>query len=232
MRGGLGFGRGVLGCEARRRDKDTEEFDDYIDPAKAEPMEAIDPEEEEMSKFDRVVREAERVRKSQEEEYKRTKPVFMRAIGLGDQVEEDAQEEDSDGTFDLVNEAVASKKTQARSNQASAPPSVVDEELDAEEAADLEDIEDTVAVELDEDDEDEFTNFNDGAFGGLPLVQRYCAMLLFLMGSEQFVLFRLMPLLLVAAAPPSSAIMAVGKNKRISKGKKGGKKKIYARPSF
>jgi hypothetical protein len=164
-----GFGRGVLGCKARRRGKDTEEFDDYIDPAKAEPMEAIDPEEEEMSKFDRVVREAERVRKSQEEEYKRTKPVFMRAIGLGDQVVEEDSQEDSDDTFDLVNEAVASKKTQARSNQASAPPSVVEEEeeLDAEEAADLEDIEDTVPVELEEDDEDGFTNFNDGAFGGL-----------------------------------------------------------------
>lgn len=75
---GAGIGPGVLNfrVQARRRDEETEEFDDYIDPAKAEPLEAIDPADEELTKFDRVVREAEKVRKSQEEEYKRTEPVL------------------------------------------------------------------------------------------------------------------------------------------------------------
>ncbi|KAG0583458.1 hypothetical protein KC19_3G137600 [Ceratodon purpureus] len=187
----LGFGLGLgldvergsrIGCQARRRDEDTEEFDDYIDPAKAEPMEAMDPDEEEMTKFDRVVREADRVRKSQEEEYKRTKPVFMRAIGLGDQVDIEGEEEDvdTDDTFDLVNEAVASKKAVAKSNgrtsgpsKAKAPvaPRVIEdeeeEELDPEEVADLEDIDDAMPVELDEEDEEGFINFKDSTFGGL-----------------------------------------------------------------
>lgn len=76
-----GFGAGIgpvvlnFSVQARRRDEETEEFDDYIDPAKAEPLEAIDPADEELTKFDRVVREAEKVRKSQEE-YKRREPVL------------------------------------------------------------------------------------------------------------------------------------------------------------
>lgn len=169
IRSGLGFGlRGDLRCRARRRDEDTQEFDDYIDPAKTEPIEAIDPDEEEMSKFDRVVREADRVRKSQEEEYKRTKPIFMRAIGLGDQVDNDQDEiPDSDDTFDLVNEAVASKKmsiktTKPKAKTTVAPIQEVEEELDP--------TDDAVPL-LDEDDEEEedegFIDFKDGTFGGL-----------------------------------------------------------------
>ncbi|XP_024364396.1 UDP-N-acetylmuramoyl-L-alanyl-D-glutamate--2,6-diaminopimelate ligase MurE homolog, chloroplastic [Physcomitrium patens] len=180
--------RDLVRCRTRRRNDDTKEFDDYINPAKAEPMEAMDAEDEDMSKFDRVVREAEKVRKSQEEEYKRTKPVFMRAIGLGDQVGEEEEEEedeeeideeddisDFDDTFELVDAAIASKKSQTKSNgrkpAASKPKPVIDEdeeELDPEEVADLEDIDDAIPLdeELDED-EDGFINFKDETFGGL-----------------------------------------------------------------
>lgn len=160
-------------CRARRRDEDTQEFDDYIDPAKAEPLEAIDVDDEEMTKFDRVVREAEKVRKSQEEEYKRTKPIFMRAIGLGDQVDDEDEDPDSDDTFDLVNAAVASKKTLTKSSdgrKTTTPTEDDDEEdeLDPSKLADLEDIDDAIPLaELDEDDEEGFINFKDGTFGGL-----------------------------------------------------------------
>ena len=121
--------------QCRSGPRDTEEFDDYIDPAKAEPLEVDDEDDEEMTKFDRVVREAEKVRKSQEEEYIRNKPIFMKAIGLEDQEnggEEEAEEEDGraeeeaevdeilnpDDEFYLVDQAVAKiKKQQLKSRR-------------------------------------------------------------------------------------------------------------------
>lgn len=150
---------------ARRRGDDTQEFDDYIDPAKAEPLEAIDPEDEEITKFDRVVREAERVRKSQEEEYKRTKPTFMRAIGLGDQVDIN-EAPDTDDTFDLVNEAVASKKLLSKTKKPVISLDDEDEdeddELDPSKLAELDE-----DIELEDEDEEGYINFKDNTFGGL-----------------------------------------------------------------
>lgn len=115
--------------QCRSSPRDMKEFDDYIDPAKAEPIEADDEDDEEMTKFDRVVREAEKVRKSQQEEYIRNKPIFMKAIGLEEQEnggEEEAEEEDEkseeepevevnlnvDDEFYSVDRAVANKKKQ------------------------------------------------------------------------------------------------------------------------
>jgi len=159
-------------------DEDTQEFDDYIDPAQAEPLEAIDPDEEELTKFDRVVREAERARKSQEEEYKRTKPVFMRAIGLGDQVDDDEDDvPDSDDSFNLVNQAVAIKKMSSNGRKTTTTKAKTitpieedeeeDDELDSSKLADIEDIDDAIPL-LDDDEEDEgFLDFKDSTFGGL-----------------------------------------------------------------
>lgn len=61
-----------------------EEMDDYIDPAKQEPPEAVD-EEEGLTKFDRVTREVGRARQKEEEKYPGMKPVFYKSLGLDEQ---------------------------------------------------------------------------------------------------------------------------------------------------
>ncbi len=125
-------------CRAKQPRRQRSEFDDYIDPAKAEPFEAEDEEDEEMTKFDRVAREAAKVRKQQEAEYKRTKPIFMKAIGLAADAEEEEEEEedddddlpeellDPDDDFFNISQAVSIKKKQAKASQKKNKAAVVE----------------------------------------------------------------------------------------------------------
>ncbi|CAM6086402.1 unnamed protein product [Calypogeia fissa] len=61
--------------------KNRREFDEFIDPAMQDPPEMED-EDQNLTKFDKVARETARVRKSQQAEYERTKPIFLKAIGI------------------------------------------------------------------------------------------------------------------------------------------------------
>jgi hypothetical protein len=193
-RRGKGNGRPWVGAMVGRRD--TQEFDEYIDPAKAEPLERDDADDEELTKFDRVVREAEKVRKSQEEEYKRTKPIFMKAIGLeAESKEAEAMadgaddDEDDDDEDEAEKEYYLGKKRQSktsgvRKTNAKGPALAsiaakamqdIEEgeevELEPEEEieAELEELEEVIPeVELDEEvEEEEFGRFRDNTFGGL-----------------------------------------------------------------
>ncbi|KAL2620462.1 hypothetical protein R1flu_000667 [Riccia fluitans] len=106
--------------------KNSKEFDESIDPANAEPLEVDDDDNETISKFERITREADRIRKQQEEEYTRTKPIFLKAIGIDPDeyksAEEIRNEDDDDAElppelpgadddfYSVVDRAIASKR--------------------------------------------------------------------------------------------------------------------------
>lgn len=191
-RRGKGNARPWVGAMVGRRD--TQEFDEYIDPAKAEPLERDDADDEELTKFDRVVREAEKVRKSQEEEYKRTKPIFMKAIGLeaeskeaeamADVADDDEDDDEAEKGYYLGKKR-QSKTSGVRKTNVKGPALAsiaakamqdIEEgeevELEPEEELEeeLEELEIVIPeVELDEEveEEEEFGRFGDNTFGGL-----------------------------------------------------------------
>ncbi|KAL3681442.1 hypothetical protein R1sor_024398 [Riccia sorocarpa] len=116
--------RPISKCSAVPRN--AKEFDDFIDPANAEPLE-LDDENEGISKFERITREADRIRKEQEEEYTRTKPIFLKAIGIdpedyksAEELQKEAEDDDDslppeqpgagDDFYSVVDRAVASKR--------------------------------------------------------------------------------------------------------------------------
>ncbi|BBN15581.1 UDP-N-acetylmuramoyl-L-alanyl-D-glutamate--2,6-diaminopimelate ligase [Marchantia polymorpha subsp. ruderalis] len=169
--------------ECRAVPKNAKEFDDYIDPANAEPLE-VEDDEEGISKFEKVAQEAERVRKLQEEEYTRMKPIFLKAIGIDPEdyksaqdLQEEEEEEElapevtgagEDDFYNVVNRAVASKRKPKPLNlKSAAARSFLDRDDDAldivndigkvvseESESELEEEEEDI-VGIDDEEEDE-----------------------------------------------------------------------------